>query len=722
MDVINPLTRPAPLRILLAGIGGLLLVIVAGGVFDRVEWSLVVGPPVVTIVAWALRGRARRWRLLGAIGAMASSATVAVVSSHGSAMDLLRGVVDGPRQLITTEWPSPVVPSVLVTTALIVVIATATAADLAGRPRWHLAPLAPLLVGFVVLLALGAPVRPPSGVLAAFGVLAAALALIAPGDAVPNRFSMLLGDRTVAIVAVALVATGVGTSTIFTSTSRSDPRQIEPADVSATLLDPIEATAALRAAETPIPLFEVVDRSALVARAAPTRWRLAALDKYDGQRWVPVVTLRPIGERLGLAPPVDPGTAPPLTYDLTFLTDDIDLVPFPGRPLMIDAPVETDVNRVVVRLLDRPIANMTVRAESEIAPTLGTTTTTSFASRPVDDIAGSFADRARDLAGDSDVVEQKLRQIEATMHDEWTLDADAPGGGQQLALIERFVTDTQRGTREQFVTAFVLLARALGVDARVATGFQVPPEDLQVSPENVGSPLVIDSTHAAAWPEVRLADGRWIAFDPVPVFENSIDDEPTSPPEAQSPAAAQPPTQPPSDESSDDDDKEVVLEPSRGRWERIGIVVLRVGAVTSVALLPLILAIAAILALKWRRRRERLRLPDPARRVRGAWANASDSLIDAGLTVAPAWTDDHIALAAAPLAPAVPHELRRLAAMASEVTFGPTDGAERFVDDATTTSRLIDKAIRADRTRWQRLRWRLSLRSLRRRSRSPIVV
>ena len=55
----------------------------------------------------------------------------------------------------------------------------------------------------------------------------------------------------------------------------------------------------------------------------------------------------------------------------------------------------------------------------------------------------------------------------------------ASGSGQQLALIQRFVETTNRGTEEQFVTAFVLLARSLGVDARVATGFVVPPDELE---------------------------------------------------------------------------------------------------------------------------------------------------------------------------------------------------------------------------------------------------
>ena len=109
---------------------------------------------------------------------------------------------------------------------------------------------------------------------------------------------------------------------------------------------------------------------------------------------------------------------------------------------------------------------------------------------------------------------ERLQRIEQTMRTDWQLDRTAPGGGQQLALLERFATETQRGTGEQFVTAFVLLVRSLGFDARVATGFVLPPEQL-------ANPLTIASTHASVWPEVELEGLGWLAFDPVPPIEDT---------------------------------------------------------------------------------------------------------------------------------------------------------------------------------------------------------
>ena len=52
------------------------------------------------------------------------------------------------------------------------------------------------------------------------------------------------------------------------------------------------------------------------------------------------------------------------------------------------------------------------------------------------------------------------------MREEFVLDSNVQGGGLQQALIDRFLRDTQRGTAEQFATAFVLLTRSLGIEAR----------------------------------------------------------------------------------------------------------------------------------------------------------------------------------------------------------------------------------------------------------------
>ena len=221
---------------------------------------------------------------------------------------------------------------------------------------------------------------------------------------------------------------------------------------------------------------------------------------------------------------------------------------------------------------------------------------------------------------------------------------------------------------------------------------------------------------------MRLAEGGWVAFDPVPEGMSNEDPTPPEPPDAQSPAAVQPPILPPSEEGEEIDDPLLDADPGDSRWTVVGRWAIRVGAVGGLAVLPFALAIGAILLVKWRRRRRRRMLLEPDRRIRAEWANTTDYLIDAGLTVHPAWTDERIAEAAAPLARRARFELRRLAQMSTAMTFGDTTQANVIVMDALEASRMVDAAIRTEQTRGQRIRSHLSLRSIRRGTRSPIVV
>ncbi len=62
-----------------------------------------------------------------------------------------------------------------------------------------------------------------------------------------------------------------------------------------------------------------------------------------------------------------------------------------------------------------------------------------------------------------------------------------------------------------FAHAAVYLMRALGLPARVASGYAVPESD-----RGSGSAIMIRGLNAHAWPEVYLAGVGWVVVDPVP--------------------------------------------------------------------------------------------------------------------------------------------------------------------------------------------------------------
>ncbi len=678
----------------------------AGGVFDRWVWSLGIAVAIPAVVSIGVRSLPAVVRVVAAIVGVAASLGVVVAVEGGQVDDAVDAVLSGAQRLLTTEWPSPDRPDLIGAVALVIAIATALATGIAGRRRWHLLAWLPILAAFASIVALSAPLGERLIWLLPLGLLGALFAALRPDTALGDRWATLRGERRLIPLLLVAGITAAAVSVPVALSVRADPRRNDPAEQTAAVLDPIESTLALRDLDPVIDLHEInaVDTA---GRALPTRWRTAALSDYDGQRWTPALTLRPIGRRLA------PDATDQISVDVSFLDDDLSLVPFPGAPVTVDAAVETDANRTVVRLVERrddaPLA-----ITSEVAPTLADAQVGGVATRAVDDSVSSLNEFAATLAGDGSIIEQ-LRRIESTMRDDWVLASNAPGGGLQRALIERFLRDTQRGTAEQFATSYVLLARSLGVDARVATGF------VAEAPSNDGT-LVLTSANAQVWPEIRLVDGGWVALDPTPPDEASDVAPPEEEPAVQTPAAAQPPIAPPPEVSNDttidddvvDDDRATALSSLRLWGQRVTLVL---GAL----LLPALIAALVILGLKRRRRRRRLASGLPGTRVVGAWAIATDRLIDAGLAIKPSATDGDIAASGVSLVGSAERELRRLAILSSAVTFGEPARPDLLAEDAATCLGYVESTMAADLSRSDRLRWRLSLRSLRGSTRSPVA-
>lgn len=689
----------------------------AGAVFDRRIWSLALVPLVVAGCAWV----AFDWRWLGrlalGIGAVVGAAAIVVALRGGAASDLFVAFGSGPRRILSTEWPSPDRPELLGTTATALGLVTLLATELTRRERFHLSPLLPVVAMQILVIALSAPQGPNLWWILALAVLAIVFSVLRPGPdgQLTERLGLLRGERRLVPTALLTVGVAAIVAAPLALTARADPRRTEPAATAETVIDPIEATLALQTIDPPIPLHDVRITSAAHRDQVPRRWRTAALSRYDGRRWSPDLVLRPIGRRLG------PEAPDAIAYSVTFENDDLRLVPLPGAPIVIDAPIETDRGRTLVGLVERPLPGepygVTANVERAAEDAVGAIGLSDDADNPT-----AFAELATELArqggaeDSTDFLEQ-LRAIEATMRDDFVLRTDAPGGGLQRLLIERFLRTTQRGNAEQFSTAFVLLARSLGIDARVATGFTIDPGTVTSTDDE--ATFTILSSDAAVWPEVRIGD-EWVAFDPTPEEESSDASPPEPEPQIQTPAAPQPPIDPPPDATDDP----VVTDDTTDEDPTAGLPIVVTYALFALAglgalLLPVLVYVIVVLGAKRRRRRTRLSGP-PARRVRGAWSLATNALVDGGMSIATGHTNDEIAAGSAPYAPNAQPEVRRLATLASSTTFGDPRHPEHLADDARTCLERVELTMTEERTRRERIRWRLSLRSLRRRTASPV--
>ncbi len=711
-DRAVPWATIARARICLIAMMGCVVALAAGEVFDQPRWELLVVPCLVGVSAiLTARSRGTR-RLVGASVATVASVALVVALDGGTPADVRSAFGRGLGRLLSTDWPSPARPDLVAALAVGLAVLVALAAELARRDRLHLTPLLPVLVAHGGVIALSAPSGPHPAPLVALGLLAGAFALLRPGLPLRDRWALLAGERRVVPMTAVAVGVAVAVAVPVTLTDRADPRRNEEAVQSASLLDPIEAILALQAIDPPEALYRVELTAG--SQQIPTRWRTVAVDSYDGRRWVADLTLRPIGRRLST------GVVADVAGTITFLDDTLQLVPLPGTPITVDALIETDADRTVVRLVDRPVDETTVSFSSDVAPSVGEVRDGDVGAREIDETVSGLSEFAQTTmlrAADSEVLPddllERLLLLEEAMRSFFDLDSGAEGGGLQRTLIERFATTTQRGNAEQFAAAFVLLARSLGVDARLAVGFEIAPVD------GVETSFALSSADASIWPEVRIGD-EWVAFDPIPDTEAS--DAAPEPEElrSQAPIAPEPPPDPPPETDEDpvvtDVDDDAVGDRTIATVVRIGIGV----AVGLSALIgPVLLVVGAILALKWRRRNRTLAGPGVAR-VRGAWRVATDRLVDAGLHVGSAATNGEIAAHGASYVPTAESALDRLGSMASAATFGRPEGVDALAAAATSCLAQIEDSMVTSRTRWQRLRWRLSLRSLRRSTRSPV--
>ena len=368
--------RLARARIIVVSVGFAIVGAAAGGIFDQDEWTLVVAPLPAAAVALTLLGRPALARAAGAGAAVLLAVVIAIAAAGGSIGDITRAFTSGPQGLLSTDWPSPERPELLGTVAAALATMCSISAEIAARRRFHLLGLLPLLLTYVAVIALSAPLGVTWTWLVGLTAVSVAFAVLRNDGTLSDRMVLLRGERRLlgllgcATALVVLIALPVSLD------ARADPRRNDPAQQTAPLLDPIEATLALRELDPPADLHIATAND---DGPLPLRWRTAALTSYDGRRWSPSLTLRPIGSTLG------PAVEPTIRAEVSFLDDNLTLVPLPGPPVEVDAAIETDADRTVVRLAERPAAGDVVGVVANAPTTASDAVDVGVAPRLVDE-------------------------------------------------------------------------------------------------------------------------------------------------------------------------------------------------------------------------------------------------------------------------------------------------------------------------------------------------
>ncbi|MEO7588491.1 MAG: transglutaminaseTgpA domain-containing protein [Arachnia sp.] len=333
--------------------------------------------------------------------------------------------------------------------------------------------------------------------------------------------------------------------------------------------------------------------------------------------------------------------------------------------------------------------------------------------QPVDvGVPDVLRNRAHQWGDNSGTAGAQALALEAKLAAGWFSNGQ-PGEATSLpghtgARLLTLLTDPELmvGDGEQYATAMALMARELGIPARVVYGYRTNGD------------VLITGADVGAWAEVELQGLGWVMFYPTP-------DESRTPPEDLAPRPPTPQPQienpPPPAEKPDkpplaDDLPIDPGQPPEQRvdidWGQIGVWVALAGIPLVTVVLPLIL----VLGLKVRRRSRRRHHPDPGNRVAGAWAELVDRARDLGRSPSPAATRTEQAEQLQDDFPRIRPRVdpEAISRQADHLVFAPEQPSGEAVDGYWLQARDVERGLRRS-VSWPR--WvlaKLSTKSLRR--------
>jgi hypothetical protein len=280
-------------------------------------------------------------------------------------------------------------------------------------------------------------------------------------------------------------------------------------------------------------------------------------------------------------------------------------------------------------------------------------------------------------------------------------DTEPPSrSGHSADRITQLFTDQRMiGDAEQYAVAAAIMARGLGFPARVVFGFDPAGETGSVS---------VTGSMVSAWIEVDTAQFGWVTLDPNPQVRDIPDEEPQDPT-----TVSRPPTvvQPPLDDATQPDsrtpaestaDDKAATDPLVSILLGVARVVGSIAAVLLVLNSPFLVVIAA----KRRRRSLRRKAQSPLAQITGGWHEFEDAVLDHGYEPPGAATRTELA-AVVGSADGI-----RVAIEVDRATYSGERSTRADAERIWTEVQLLTAALSAGRTRWQRLRALVSIRSL----------
>ncbi len=265
---------------------------------------------------------------------------------------------------------------------------------------------------------------------------------------------------------------------------------------------------------------------------AGLKWRGALLTAFDGKQWTNPEPAPPLhAEAAGhfaLLPSAERQPGAHISYDVELEPADSAALFFAGTPESLDlrdfAVLRGSSGQA--RLARRPpgVFRYSAYSRLEERPERSRAAYPALSLDPYDaardlQLPASLDPRIRELArlwtsgASSDL--DRARAIESRFHTGYGYTLELPPAGTADPLAS-FLFIRRRGHCEYFASAMTVMLRALGVPARMATGFE----------SGAYSPLtgqwLMRASDAHAWVEAWLSGRGWTTFDPTPPDPNRV--------------------------------------------------------------------------------------------------------------------------------------------------------------------------------------------------------
>lgn len=504
----------------------------------RLPTPVTVLLQLLVLLEWLTIGYAGSDAWLGVIPSGASTATLA---------DLVRSALETAR---TSVPPAPVdtaVVACMATIVALVVLVVDLVAVTWRRPALvgllflgiYMAPVSllagnvpvtafvPGAIGYVFLLAAEQRDR-----LSHWGrqITSAGSLLVGREPATPTVTSLVSAGRRVGFGAVALaVVLPVLVPTLPRTLFGDGPLSVDGSvrgggggDGSVDVDNPMLDMTRNLQAQSPEVLLRVITDD-----PDPDYLRLAALDRFDGDSWEP-------GPRTGETSigldqtPVVPGLGSQVTrerfeYDVQFTADfQSDWLPttYPLTKVVADGEWGIDTVHLDVSARDDDELDTTGMdygfSAAEVTPTreqLESAGELPEAMSPFLELPGLPQDisaLAEEVTADAELPIDKALALQEWFREDSGIEySTQQADGDGIEAIEDFLFTSKVGYCEQFAAAMAMMARSVGIPARIGVGFLRPTE------EEPGT-YVYRGKDMHSWPELYFDGVGWLRFEPTP--------------------------------------------------------------------------------------------------------------------------------------------------------------------------------------------------------------